>query len=125
MKQLLETTDYGESIKLAKELTGSYDKPVTFHCYWDGELNEKHLYSVLSCYYFNVINRKHKIVLWLDNNIPNDINNEISKYCEIKQFSLQTEKENTNFIEKDFYYKKRPSFFSDVVRYLLLYNYGG
>jgi hypothetical protein len=35
----------------------------------------------------------------LENNTPNDINKEISKYCEIKEFSLQTEKENTNFIE--------------------------
>ena len=125
MKLLSKTTDYDETINLANKLTGEYDKSVIFHCYWHGNLNEKHLYSVLSCYYFNVLNRNHKIILWLENNTPNDINEEISKYCEIKQFSLQTEKENTNFIEKDFYYNKALSFYSDVVRYLLLYNYGG
>ena len=98
---------------------------VIFHCYWHGNLNEKHLYSVLSCYYFNVLNRKHKIILWLENNTPNDINKEISKYCEIKQFSFQTEKEKSEFIKKGFYYNKIISLYSDVVRYLLLYNYGG
>ena len=134
MKLLTKTTDYYETIKLANKLTGEYDKSVIFHCYWHGNLNEKHLYSVLSCYYFNVLNRKHKIILWLENNTPNDINKEISKYCEIKEFSLQTEKENTNFIKTDFYYNtvkekltssKVLSSYSDVVRYLLLYNYGG
>ena len=53
MKQLTKTTDNNETIKLANELNGIYDKPVIFHCYWNGNLNEKHLYSVLSCYYFN------------------------------------------------------------------------
>lgn len=125
MKLLTHTTNYNETINIAKNLTGEYDKSVIFHCYWNGNLNEKHLYSVLSCYYFNVLNHKHKIILWLENNTPNDINKEIGKYCEIKQFSLQTEKENTNFIKNDFYYNKILSFYSDVVRYLLLYNYGG
>jgi hypothetical protein len=125
MKLLSKTTDYDETIKLANKLTGQYDKSVIFHCYWNGNLNEKHLYSVLSCYYFNALNRKHKIILWLENNTPNDINKEISKYCEIKQFSLETEKNNANFIQKDFYYCKILSFYSDVVRYLILYNYGG
>ena len=125
MKLLSKTTDYIESIKLASKLTGSYDKSVTFHCYWHGNLNEKHLYSVLSCYYFNVLNHNHKIILWLENNTPNDINEEISKYCEIKQFSLEYEQKNTNFITNSFYYRKELSYYSDVVRYLLLYNYGG
>ena len=125
MKLLSKTTDYDETIKLANKLTGQYDKSVIFHCYWNGNLNEKHLYSVLSCYYFNALNRKHKIILWLENNTPNDINKEISKYCEIKQFSFETEKNNANFIQKDFYYCKILSFYSDVVRYLILYNYGG
>ena len=125
MKLLTKTTDYDETIKLANKLTGEYDKSVIFHCYWHGDLSEKHLYSVLSCYYFNVLNSKHKIILWLENNTPNDINKEISKYCEIKQFSLDTELINTNFVKKGFYFRTRLNFYSDVVRYLLLYNYGG
>ena len=125
MKLLTKSTDYNETIKLANELKGEYDKSIIFHCFWNGNLNDKHLNSVLSCYYFNVLNRKHKIILWLENNIPNDINKEISKYCEIKEFSLDSEIKNTNFIEKKFYYCKQLSYYSDVVRYLLLYNYGG
>ncbi len=125
MKLLAETTNYVETIKLANNLNGIYNKPVIFHCYWNGNLNEKHFFSILSCYYFNILNNKHKIILWLENNTPNNINKEISKYCEIKQFSLDTEKKNTNFIEGNFYYNKALSFYSDVVRYLLLYNYGG
>jgi len=125
LSNIIDYNDYEETIKVANKLTGEYDKSVIFHCYWNGNLNEKHLYSILSCYYFNVLNRKHKIILWLENNTPNNINEEISKYCEIKQFSLEDEKNNTNFIENNVYYNKQLSFYSDVVRYLILYNYGG
>ena len=125
MKLLIKTTDYNETIKLAEKLEGIYDKSVIFHCYWNGNLNEKHLYSVMSCYYFNVFNNKHKIVLWLENNNSNHINEQIAKYCEIKYFSLINEIKKTNFINTNFYYNKKVSYYSDVVRYLLLYNYSG
>jgi len=51
MKLLTKTTNYSETIKLAIELNDNYNKPVIFHCYWNGNLNRKHLYSILSCYY--------------------------------------------------------------------------
>jgi hypothetical protein len=124
MKLLISNTDYTETINLAIDLHGEYNKSVTFHCYWNGNLNEKHLYSILSCYYFNVYNNKHKIILWLENNSPNEYNTEISKYAEIKYFSLNDEKTNTGFLN-NFYYNTYVSLYSDVVRYLLLYNYGG
>ena len=47
----------------------------------------------------------------------------IAKYCEIKYFSLINEIKKTNFINTNFYYNKEVSYYSDVVRYLLLYNY--
>ena len=125
MKLLFKTTDYNETIGLATKITGDYDKSVIFHCYWCGNLNEKHLYSVLSCYYFNVLNRNHKIILWLENNIPNDINKEISKYCEIKQFSLENEKAKSEFLIDYNYNFEDITFYSDFVRVLLLYIYGG
>ena len=109
----------------ALELDGVYERNVIFHCFWNGQLNEKHLYSIKSCYYFNVLNNKHKIVLWLENNKPNEFNEEISKYCEIKNFSFENQKQMTNFIPNTFFYNTKLSFYSDVVRYLLLYNYGG
>jgi len=125
MKLLAHTTDYSETIDIAINLQGKYDTSVFFHCYWNGLLNEKHLYSILSCYYFNIHGNAHKIILWLENNIPNHYNTEIEKYAEIRYFSLPDEINNTNFITTHFCYNASLSFYSDVVRYLLLYNYGG
>jgi hypothetical protein len=125
MKKLINA-NYNISMSIALNLSGKYDKSVTFHCYWNGVLNEKHLYSILSCYYFNVHNNKHKIILWLENNIPNQYNSEIQKYAEIKQFLYNEEKKNTNFISENYtcIFPSLP-LYSDLVRTLLLYNYGG
>jgi len=125
MKRLTTNIEYDNTINLAMDLKGEFDKSVVFHCYWNGSLNEKHFFSILSCYYFNVYKNKHKIILWLENNTPNIYNIEISKYAEIRNFSFNDEKKNTGFLENNFYYNKTLSFYSDVVRYLLLYNYGG
>ena len=65
MKLLSNNTDYNETINLAFQLNGEYNNNVIFHCYWNGILNEKHFYSILSCYYFNIYNNnknKHKII---------------------------------------------------------------
>jgi mannosyltransferase OCH1-like enzyme len=124
MKLLVNKTDYNETIKLAIDINQKYEKIVTFHCYWNGTLNEKHLYSIKSCYHFN--GKHHKIILWLENNIQNQYNEEIKKYAEVKYFSLNQEINNTIFMQnRHFYYNKTISFYSDLVRYLLLYNYGG
>ena len=105
MKLLVNKTDYDETIQLAKDINQKYDKIVTFHCYWNGILNEKHLYSIKSCHHFN--GKKHKIILWLENNTQNQYNDEIGKYAEIKYFSLEQEIINTTFIQNDnFYYRK-------------------
>jgi hypothetical protein len=125
MYLLTNTTDYTETINMANNLKGQYNKSVIFHCYWYGELNEKHFYSILSCYYFNVYKNKHKIIVWLENNKPNIYNTEIEKYAEIKYFFLNDEIFNTNYFTTIGYYNRVLSFYSDVVRYLLLYNYGG
>lgn len=125
MKLLTTETSFIKTIDLAKNLTGEYDQQVIFHCYWSGNLNEKHLYSILSCYYFNVHKNKHKIILWLENSVPNEYTGEIQKYCEMRPFELANEIKNTEFMPAEFYYKQELSYYSDVVRYLLLYNYGG
>jgi hypothetical protein len=125
MRLLKNTTDYTETIQLASELSGEYTKQVIFHCYWNGTLNEKHLYSILSCYHFNVRNRKHKIVLWLENNIPNQYNTEIQRYAEICKFSLNDEKNNMGFMNEYRCGFSHITFYSDFIRNLLLYNYGG
>lgn len=125
MKLLTSKVDYTETIDLANNLEGEYSKSVTFHCYWNGTLNEKHLYSILSCYYFNVHRNKHKIILWLENNTPNHYNTEIEKYAEIKYFSLDHEQTNTCFLENYKFYGNTVMYYSDFIRSLLLYNYGG
>lgn len=80
MKLLALTTDYNDTIQMSKNLKGNYHDSVIFHCYWNGNLNEKHFYSILSCYYFNVFNNKHQIVLWLENNTPNHYNKNIARF---------------------------------------------
>lgn len=121
MKLLIATTDYNETIKIALDLKGECTDEIIFHCYWNGILNEKHLYSIQSCYHFN---KKHKIILWLENNFPNEYNTIIKKYAEIRQFSLNDEVKNTEFI-RCITYSNELTFYSDLARCLLLYNYGG
>lgn len=125
MLQLVDYTDYNKTIEMARELDGSYDEEVVFHCYWHGKLNNLHLQSIMSCYYFNVRNNKHKIVLWVENSVPSDVDSEVRKYCEVREFSLRSEVEKTGLVSEGFYYNRALSFYSDVVRYMILYNYGG
>ena len=108
MKCLSNATDYETTIKLAEQIEICiYDKPVIFHCYWNGELNEKHLISIRSCYFYNVLqNKKNKIILWLENNLTNDYNKKIEKYADIRVFSLQNELIRTFLENKSFYYNK-------------------
>jgi hypothetical protein len=123
MKHLINTIDYDKTINIAKNMNDNYKKSVYLHCYWNGNLSEKHLYSIMSCYYFN---KKHKIMLWLDNNIENNFNNEINKYCEIRNFNLKNELKNT-FMENAHivYYSDKIEELSNFYRLVLLYNYGG
>lgn len=112
----------------AKNLTGVYDKPVIFHCYWDGQLNEKQMVSMKSCYHFNVLNKPgNKIILWTPEIHENEWTVEAKKYVsEIRVFTLDTEVVGTPMENIDFSkVNMSPSFFSDVVRYTLLYKYGG
>ena len=129
MRVLANHNNYDKAISLAKDIKGLYKKPVIFHCYWNGKnLNEKHFYSILSCYYFNVLNKNHKIILWLENNIPNNFNIEISKYCEIRQFSIDNERKGTCLEDKEIIYHpdaRIKTEESNCYRMLLLYKYGG
>lgn len=130
MKLLTTNIDYIETNNIATNLYGDYDKSVIFHCYWNGTLNEKHYYSILSCYYFNIYKHigkstENKIILWLEYNTPNKYNTEIEKYAEIRYFSLKEEIDNTLFMNNNIYYNKDLIFYSDLIRYLLLYNYSG
>lgn len=139
MKKINIGTDFNRTIKLAIDLNENEEnesilkiitqqqKSNKFHCYRKGALNESHLYSILSCYYFNVYGKKNKIILWLENNIQNEYNVEISKYATIKHFSFKNEKKKTCFLETyDFdIQRESPHDYFNFIKYLLLYNYGG
>ena len=132
MKLFTEKKSYDDTIVYAQQLTGAYDDPVIFHCYWNttrhGGLSEKHLYSILSCWYFNVRNNRHKIILWLENTELNEYAEQIKQYAEIKQFNPSEQIKDT-FLEN--YVFKHPEgrpgvkYYSAYVRLVLLYNYGG
>jgi hypothetical protein len=125
MKLYYQNAEYTETIEIAFGLTDKYSKSVLFHFYWNGNLNEKHFYSILSCYYFNVYKNKHKIILWLENNSPTNYNHEIEKYAEIRYFSLNEEKTKTGFLEDYNYEYEDLPHYADFIRNILLYNYGG
>lgn len=124
MKLLTNLINREESIKLAPIANEKYEKSVIFHCYWNGQLNEKHLYSILTCYYFNVYQNNHRIILWLENNNSNNINEEIKKYAQINYINIKEESRNT-FLEN--YEKSFTSipYRADYIRSLLIYKYGG
>ncbi len=141
MKLLTYSEDYVETMKMCKtELNDKdiYDGDVIFHAYWNGQLNEKHFYSIKSCYYFNVHLYKgkgiRKIILWIENNTSNDFNERIAKYAEIKEFNLESESANTILqrvnkkkLGRINYNDERMVTVgeSNIVRFLLLYKYGG
>lgn len=123
MRLLTDSNEYGTTLQMALDLSGSYDTPVVFHCYWNGVLNEKHLYSILSCYYFHVHRNKHSIILWLEDNQPNEYNEAIKPYATLRDFSLAHE--TPAFFEKSAPPRSAITFYSDFVRTVLLYTQGG
>jgi hypothetical protein len=126
MKLLTCETNLKVTLEIAKTLEGSYSNDILFHAFWNGNLNEKHYISILSCYYTNIKNYSNrKIILWIENTPKNQWYDKISKYAEIREFKLEDEKVSTPILGKSFYYNKSLSFYSDVVRYILLYKYGG
>jgi len=131
MKLLIDkNSGYKQQLEFLNTIEGNYDGHVIFHCYWNGILNEKHLISIRSCYYFNIYKRTNKkIILWIENNTSNKFNLEISKYCEIKLFDISNEVRNTFLQDKKINYvggsagglSEKANFY----RLVLLYNYGG
>ncbi|MDQ2104061.1 glycosyltransferase [Azospirillum isscasi] len=113
-----------EVAKLIKDETPPAE-PIIFHGYWNGTLNEKHLISVKSCYLFNVRGGKNKIVIWTQNCDDNAYLDEIRQYAEVRAFSERDECRGTFLDGHEFGRSIDASFYSDIVRYILLYKYGG
>ena len=127
---LPKESTYEQHMELAKKIQKNktkYEEPIIWHSYWNGDLNEKHLICIRSCYYFNVLGYKNrKIILWLEKNIPNHYNQEIKKYAEIKEFNYDREIKDTICASQKFYLNRENlPFYSDFIRTLLLLKYGG
>ena len=107
----------------------TYEDEVIFHAYWDGQLAEKHLTSLKSCWYHNVRGSpKRSIIVWTAGaGISQDdaVVAEMRKYAELRPFDKIKEQAGTPLEGEKFFCNPRPSFYSDVVRYTLLHKYGG
>jgi hypothetical protein len=115
VKLLTGDTDHNRTISVAKKLQGDYKKPVIFHAYWNGQLNEKHLLSIQSCYYFNIQGRKNKkIILWVENNYSNKYSRQIRKYAEIRSFDVCDEAKRTIFENIDVNFKLPKSYWCNI-----------
>jgi len=127
MRLYTDKYSYNETIEMAKNLTGAYDDPVIYHCFWNGKLNDKHFISILSCFHFNVWKRKNrKIILWTDSPFEdNEILRKISDFCEVKFFYFGEEIINTDIPSNIMFGNNVYPIYSDRIRYVLLYKYGG
>ena len=137
VKLFVQDISRDDSIRMARELDRVYDSSIIFHCYWkkagNGGLSEKHLYSILSFWHFNVRNNKHKIVLWLEDTEQNEYAEQIQQYAEIRQFDMAEQTKGTFLEDFAFDYPEKSGKkggskakrHSDYVRLVLLYNYGG
>ena len=109
-----------------------YEDPVIFHCYWNKEVGTNQLFSILSCYLTNVKGTNNKIILWHDFDIKKCIDSDIyrllRRFCEVKNFDHFAERIGTPLesyqIDRNGYLSM-PSFYSDYLRLIMLYRYGG
>ena len=109
-----------------------YNNPVIFHCYWDINIGANQLFSILSCYLTNVKDTNNKIILWHDFDIKECIETPIykilSRFCEVNFFDHLTERVGTPLessqIDRNGYLSM-PTFYSDYLRLIMLYKYGG
>jgi hypothetical protein len=145
MLQLFSTQDYDLTISCAPMEVSRDPTFTSFHAFWDGPLSLKHLLSLKSFYLFNTTGGvPPTIIVWSSDwslQKPNHIFREFQKYAELRVFNLKSEYENVfspkrrdylvcssslkaRLLGKTFI-NKSLSFYSDTVRYLVLYNYGG
>lgn len=127
IRLLTKSIAYDDTISLAPQHQ-EFNQPAIFHCYWNGNLTEKHLLSIKSFYYFNIYKdpfKNKKITLWLEKNAANKYNEKIAKFAEIKPF-IELEEIQDTFLE-NYRYKLigNVTHLADYIRSILLYKYGG
>ena len=102
-------------------------KNISYHAYWYGEINEKHVFSIKSllCTQHN-----KKVYLWIDKkSIKKNLNNkyikEIENYIEIKTYDPKIEIKNTCFKKFDYIFNQKQNLpaRADAFRLLIPYKY--
>lgn len=124
MRLFTTLTDYETTISLAPQETMHENfLETTFHCYWSGGFHEKCLVSIGTCYFHHP---DHRIVVWIDHHVPSKYDSQIQQWATLRPFDYLKEiKDGTDDLFLASEYKAPPSHYSDLVRYVLLYKYGG
>lgn len=104
--------------------SGSFAGPVSYHCYWNGDIGWPQLASLASCYRRCVEGTDSKIVLWTVGIEDSPGLEAASRFCEIRIFSEGVAR-GTVLEGWDPNRLGIPSFYSDYVRYAALLSEGG
>ena len=122
--------------------TRSYEGRLLFHSYWRGPLQEKHIVSIISCFYHHMrgphrLSTKRLIVLWTDQDGFHKTDPSlIEKLTELPNFemrllnlTLETLDGPLDHMDDSLSVRAAQSqgvqYSSDMLRCILLYNYGG
>jgi len=133
MKRLTPTPcSFEEAMGLLARIdtTTPYTRPVIFHAFWKGRLNRKHAYSIRSCVKHH--NRpNYRVMLWLEREHDDQGEEDRALIAafeslgvSIRRFDCASELERSG-LGISAYSSPYVTFYSDFVRSLLLYNYGG
>ncbi|EKV56640.1 hypothetical protein A966_08839 [Brachyspira hampsonii 30446] len=102
-------------------------KNISYHAYWYGKINEKHVFSIKSLL---CTQNNKKVYLWIDkkttkDNLNNKYIKEIENYIEIKTYNPKIEIKNTCFEKFDYIFnqKKNLPARADAFRLLIPYKY--
>lgn len=135
MKQFTQEESACQTLGMALRISDGplpHANPITFHCAWHGVLNDKHYGSILSCWVHHVLRRQragilpHRIVLWIEGMKHSDVPSIIRELAEVRELDLQAEIRACGLLPEGYSpWAPDLSHRSDLIRYMLLHNYGG
>lgn len=122
MKLLTTDVSCDVTTPLLEMLDKTYRVPLLFHFFWKGVLNEKHYLSIKSCRYFHP---DAEIILWIEACPTNEWVHKLLPICKIHKFNFIEEKNSTFLKEYPIPHFIDIPYYSDYIRLMLLYKYGG
>jgi hypothetical protein len=119
-----------KALAVAQKIEGTYTEPVKFHLYWrSNEINEKHAACIKSI--LATQNKIHSIHVWSTVDLSNNnwliqFKNKITCHIfDVRQEAMGTPLQDHDNMKIVASKECCPTMESDLVRLLLLYNYGG